>query len=166
MDSYPAGKQRPQLLRLLEALDGRSKLLCRDLCGDWAIMGKWGHIYAIPLDNAATAEGFQIVFGMDMSGGEGIRRFTTAKARLPACCRLAQDGEDGGTFLLDRLPTQAESAVIRSVLGLKKRYVAPTSEAALANRAAFAEQARGLAAARAREIPLPPSTSLRTYHSP
>jgi len=46
--------------------------------------------------------------------------WTYTKRRL-AFCAPSQDGEGEGTLRLHRLPTDAEAAVIRQVLGLRKR---------------------------------------------
>ena len=54
-DIFPPIKQRPELLRLAEALDSRSAALRRDDCGDWAIWGNNGHIYAVPLAHRCDA---------------------------------------------------------------------------------------------------------------
>jgi hypothetical protein len=47
-DRYPPAMQRPALLKLAEALGCRDNALRRDECGDWRIVGRLGHIYAIP----------------------------------------------------------------------------------------------------------------------
>ena len=54
---------RETLVKLVEALGCWDRALRRDVCGDWAIFGKHGHIYAVPgtLDRPKT-EGFQIYF--------------------------------------------------------------------------------------------------------
>jgi hypothetical protein len=61
-DIYPPAKQREALLGFREALGCRDNAVRRDECGDWAIFGKRGHIYAIPgtLDRPKTP-GFQIM---------------------------------------------------------------------------------------------------------
>jgi hypothetical protein len=45
-DVFPPARQREALLALREALGARDNSLRRDECGDWAIFGKNGHIYA------------------------------------------------------------------------------------------------------------------------
>jgi hypothetical protein len=72
------------------------------------VSGTSGHVYAVP-------EGFQLV----VSTGESARRWGSVKKRL-AFCRVTQDGEDEGCLTLDRLPTLAESTVIREALGIRK----------------------------------------------
>jgi hypothetical protein len=42
-DIFPPTTQRPELLKLAEALDSRGSVLRRDDCGDWAIWGNNGH---------------------------------------------------------------------------------------------------------------------------
>jgi hypothetical protein len=49
-DFFPPAKQRERLQQFVDALDCRAKALIRDECGDWAIQGKQGHIYACPED--------------------------------------------------------------------------------------------------------------------
>jgi hypothetical protein len=46
-DIFPPTKQRPALLAFAEACDSRAPALRRDECGDWAIWGANGHIYAV-----------------------------------------------------------------------------------------------------------------------
>ena len=54
---------REALIKLVEALGCWDRALRRDECGDWAVFGKLGHIYAVPgtLDQPKT-EGFLIYF--------------------------------------------------------------------------------------------------------
>ena len=54
---------REALIKLVEALGCWDRALRRDECGDWAVFGKHGHIYAVSgtLDRPKT-EGFQIYF--------------------------------------------------------------------------------------------------------
>jgi hypothetical protein len=118
-DSLPPAVQREQLLRFADALDCRSKALARDDCGDWAIEGKHGHIYACP-------EGFQLCFvsryGVNEWDGAGphIDDYDRAK-RLLMFANLAQDGTGEGIFFLDRLPNESEAAAIRDVFGILRR---------------------------------------------
>jgi len=151
-DNYPPLRQRPKLEELREALDARRNALQRDECGDWAIFGKFGHIYAVPLDRAAIREGFQIVFGLEHCVGLSARgaanSWGAARRKLEPFCRLAQDGDDGGTLFLERLPTPEEAETLRSVLGIYRRYRASAPSAAqLAQRAAFAEAVQRRASA-------------------
>jgi hypothetical protein len=50
----------------------------------------------------------------------GSPAWSRAKERLPFC-RVHQDGSVEGVLCMDRLPTAAEGAVIRKVLGIRKR---------------------------------------------
>jgi hypothetical protein len=47
-DLFPPVAQRPRLLAFAEACCTRADKLRRDECGDWAIFGKHGHVYAVP----------------------------------------------------------------------------------------------------------------------
>ncbi len=49
-----------------------------------------------------------------------VRRWGFVKKRL-AFCHVAQDGDGEGALHLDRLPTPAEAATIRLILGVRKR---------------------------------------------
>lgn len=133
MEIYPHVRQRRQLLDLVTALGVRPSTLRRDDCGDWAIFGKYGHIYAVPLDRTATAEGYQIVCS---------EHWAFAKRRL-AFARVTQDGDRDGCLMLDRMPDQAESTLIRDVLGIAKARACGTpSEAQLRAREEFAARSR------------------------
>jgi hypothetical protein len=125
-DIYPPAKQRPALLALRDALGCRDAALRRDECGDWAIFGKRGHIYAVPgsLDRSKTP-GFQIMVAGEFSSG----RWWGATKRGLAFAALTNDGE--GALLLDRPPTPAEAEAIRHYVGIAKKRV--MSEEALAH---------------------------------
>jgi hypothetical protein len=84
-DIYPPTRQRPALQRSAAALDSRASALRRDECGDWAIFGSNGHVYAVP-------EGSQLMIGCDC----GNHRWSS-------------------------LPSKAEAAEIRDILGIPKR---------------------------------------------
>jgi hypothetical protein len=84
--------------------------LRRDECGAWTIIGSRGSIHTFG-DGRPW-----LVFVACRSPVH----WAYAKRRL-AFCALSQDGEDEGTLRLHRLPTNAEAAVIRHVLGLRKR---------------------------------------------
>jgi hypothetical protein len=107
-DTYPPSKQRPALLAFAAACNTRASALRRDECGDWAILGKHGHVHAAP-------EGYQrMIF---KAGAQG---WTYAKRRL-SFGKVTQDGEEEGVVMLDRLPSAAEATEIRFVLGIPKR---------------------------------------------
>jgi hypothetical protein len=62
--------QRPKLRTFTKACCTRADKLRRDACGDWAIFGKWGHIYAV-------LEGYQLMIFKSSAVG-----WTRAKQRL------------------------------------------------------------------------------------
>jgi hypothetical protein len=136
-DIYPPAVQRPALLKLAEALGCRDNALRRDECGDWAIFGRHGHIYAIPgtLDRPKTP-GFQIfVLSENMRTGAVDRwtkqGWTYAKQAL-GFAGLTNDGGLEGAFFIDRLPTPAEADAIRRYVGIaKKREVSDEERARL-----------------------------------
>jgi hypothetical protein len=90
MDIYPTNMQREVLLKFAEALGSRRSALMKDECGDWRIIGKRGHIYAVPgaLEEPNTS-GFQIYFG----GLEVEKGWLNAKREM-AFAKLMQDGVD------------------------------------------------------------------------
>jgi hypothetical protein len=118
-DKYPPTVQRPELLKLVEALGCRPKALRRDECADWHIVGKQGWIHAVP-------DGFHLVYfarnGVNEWDGDGphIEDYIRAKRGL-IFCRLVQDGTGEGIFFLDRLPTAEEAEVIRDILVVPKK---------------------------------------------
>jgi hypothetical protein len=118
-DLYPPTRQRPALLKLVEALGCRDNALRRDECSDWRISGKQGWIYSVP-------EGFQLCFfarnGVTEWDGAGphMEDYTRAKRSL-VFCRLVQDGTGEGIFMLDRLPTKDEAETIRDILVISKK---------------------------------------------
>jgi hypothetical protein len=111
--------------RFAAALDSRASALRRDECGDWAIRGTNGHIYAVP-------EGFQLMIGCDFGyvGWTSARGWESAKKRL-GFGNVTQDGDCEGSIILDRHPSKPEAAEIRDILGIPKRV--ELSEGQLAN---------------------------------
>jgi hypothetical protein len=124
------------LIALLQDLDASRRLdgqpaLRRDSCGDWAIWGRSGRIYAVPSKASTTGFAFQLV----ISTSESIRRWTGVKRRL-GFCQLTQDGDDEGTMLLTRPPTPDEAPIIREALDIRKaRNLTEEQRAVLAERA-------------------------------
>jgi hypothetical protein len=124
-----------QLETLLTALGASPVTLRREVvgrpakpCGDWAIIGKSGHVYA-------DGSGFLLY----IMTGESKRRWHNVKKHL-SFCRVTQDGDDEGCLHLDRLPTPTEARAIRAAIHLtKKRHLSPD---ALAQARARAERAR------------------------
>jgi hypothetical protein len=99
---------RRTLLELAQVLNCRDSALRRDECGDWRIGGSKGHIYA-------GSEGFQIfVLGWSTKG------WNLAKEAL-AFAKVTQDGDDEGGLILDRLPDEAEAALIRHWVRIPKK---------------------------------------------
>jgi len=114
---------REHLETVLVALDASPRALeravCRGWVGDWQITGTGGHI---------MTDGHSFPF---YAAGESPRRWSSIKRRL-SFCRLTQDGDDEGCFLLDRLPTSAEAVTLRDVLGIRRRrHLSPDGRSAL-----------------------------------
>jgi hypothetical protein len=110
-DRFPPRLQRPALLKCLEAIGARPGALRRDQCGDWAIFGKHGHVYAV------APASFQFMF----TAGRA-QAWTYAKKAL-GFTRLTQEGDGEGALILDRVPTTGEGDIIRSKFGIAKRAV-------------------------------------------
>jgi hypothetical protein len=131
-DIYPPPRQKAALTELAQALNCRPAALRRDECGDWRIVGRFGHIYAIPgAIQRHNVEGFQIYFrGADEfreppSGSSGWHHAKQAMA----FAQVTNDGDGEGVLFLDRLPTAAEGDLIRDKLRIPKKR--EMSEAAL-----------------------------------
>ena len=115
--------ERAHLETLLTALSATRRAFWRDTCGDWAIWGKRGHIYA-------DGSGFLIV----VCTGGFIRLWANTKRKLDFC-RVTQDGDDEGCLHLDHLPTPKEAELIRHALRIKrKRQLTPDQRATRAAR--------------------------------
>ena len=121
---------RLHLQNLLTALDASPRALRRDACGDHAISGKSGHIFA-------NGTGFMIY----VSTNESPRRWSNVKQRLHFCS-VSQDGDDEGCLRLDRLPTPEEASIIREAIGIRKRRHLSAEERA--QKAITLERARSL----------------------
>jgi hypothetical protein len=148
-DTYPPARQREALLKLVEALGCWDRALRRDECGDWAVFGKLGHIYAIPGTlNRPNTEGFQIYFrgAPEFEEPSNSQAWTWAKKLLDPFCEVTQDGDTEGILFLDRLPTPAEAEVIRDKLTIRKRVeydeetLARKREAALIARKSWSQK--------------------------
>jgi hypothetical protein len=72
MDIFPPAKQRPALLAFAETADTRPNCLRRDECGDWAIWGRDGHIYAVPVE--LDANGHRVFPLTKAANGPGPRK--------------------------------------------------------------------------------------------
>jgi hypothetical protein len=137
-DVFPPARQRSALLAFMAAADIRKSSLFRDDCGDWAIHGSDGYIYACPVElfpsgawafplTGAARTGYQLMVSCSSATG-----WTWARKRLKFG-RCTQDGDDGGAIIMDRLPTAAEGKTIRDILGIPKRvHLSETQRAALA----------------------------------
>jgi hypothetical protein len=116
MDIFPTTKQRPALLKLTKALVSRDSALRRDECGDWRIEGSSGHVYAVPgLLDQPNRPGFTLYI---MTSSP--KAWTFAKRAL-AFAKVINDGDEEGAFVMHRLPTADEAALIRRYCGISKR---------------------------------------------
>jgi hypothetical protein len=115
-DSFPAIKQRPALLTFAKSCGTRADKLRRDECGDWAIWGSNGHIYAV------ASNVFQLMVGCDYDNQKwsSARGWESAKKRLKFG-RVTQDGDEEGSIILDQLPSKPEAKEIRFILGIPKK---------------------------------------------
>jgi len=80
--------------------------VCRGLVGDYQISGKHGHVLS-------DHPGYLLY----VTGT--VQRWKKTKRLLPG--KVSQDGDDEGTLRLDRLPTAAETELIRDLIGIRKR---------------------------------------------
>jgi hypothetical protein len=124
-DKYPPSVQRPELLKLVEALGCREAALRRDECGDWRINGKYGYIYAVPgmtVHGLPPGEGFQIYYrgAAEFEEPSTSRGWTFAKEAM-SFAKVTQDGDMEGMLFLDRLPTRVEGEIIRDKLWIAKK---------------------------------------------
>ena len=114
LDSYKssteAATDKEVQLTLVDALSASSLSLRRDECGAWRITGSRGHIYT-------WGDGDTWV--MYVASGSA-RKWSADKRKLAFCC-LTQNGEDEGCLRLMGLATAAQAAIIREVLGIRKR---------------------------------------------
>ncbi len=117
MDSYPPSRQRPALLDLAKAIGSRDAALRRDDCGDWQIEGRHGKVYAVPgsLDEP-NRPGFQIFVSCETE-----KAWTYAKRALAFAGEPTNDGDEGGAFILHRLPSPAEAELLRRYVGIEKK---------------------------------------------
>ena len=101
---------RGQQLLLLAALGAGDRALRRDACGDWCISGSRGGIYT--WGDRRT--------WVIWVGCRSTKQWTHTKARL-AFCTVTQNGDEEGCLRLHALPTEDQAAIIRDVLGIRKR---------------------------------------------
>ena len=114
LDSYKLSTEavtdREVQLTLVDALSASSLSLRRDECGAWRITGSKGHIYTWGDGNTWV-----------MYVASGSARKWSADKRKLAFCYLTQNGEGEGCLRLMGLPTAEQAAIIREVLGIRKR---------------------------------------------
>jgi hypothetical protein len=107
-DRHPPARHREALATFVEALGGAANALRRDECGDPCLLGRRGHVLAVP-------GGFQLYCIC-----ESKQAWTWAKKKL-AFASVTQDGDEEGCLFMDRLPTENEAAAIRDYVGIAKR---------------------------------------------
>jgi hypothetical protein len=107
-DCHPPALERAALAAFAEALGSASTAFRRDECGDPRINGKRGHVNAV-------SRGFLISCVCDS------RRAWTYAKRALSFARVTQDGDEEGSFVMDRAPTAEEAKTIRRYLGIAKR---------------------------------------------
>ncbi|HEY3319243.1 MAG TPA: hypothetical protein VGP72_02060 [Planctomycetota bacterium] len=116
---------RQQIEVLAKNLRAHVKL---DPCRDPVIQGRCGNIHA-------DGSGYSVAVMLQTA-----RQWTSAKNKLRFCV-VRQDGDTEGVVLLATKPTRSQAAVLRQILGIKKR---PDFSAATlaAKRAAFKKSAQ------------------------
>jgi hypothetical protein len=62
------------------------------------------------------------------------QHWSHTKRRLRPFAKVVQDGNDEGCLKLDRLPITGEAAIIREVLGIRKRRPAETADHLISHR--------------------------------
>jgi hypothetical protein len=98
---------RDLLVELLNVLSASSRNnLRRDPCGDWNIIGRRGHM---------LTDGTSMFIYVQQTP----RRWAWTKQTLDFMT-VTQNGADEGILKLDGMPTAAQAAVIRKVIGLTK----------------------------------------------
>ena len=105
-----AEADRAQQKALIAALNASDRALRRDECGAWRIAGERGSVHT-------WADGETWVLYVAC---RSAMHWTHTKRRL-AFCQVTQDGDEEGCLRLHRLSTPGEAAVIRDVLGVRKR---------------------------------------------
>ena len=105
-----ADADRAQQKELLTALRASDRALRRDECGAWCISGERGSVHT-------WGDGKTWVLFVSC---RSVRHWTATKARF-SFCKVTQDGDDEGCLRLFNLPTPDQAAIIRNVLGIRKR---------------------------------------------
>jgi hypothetical protein len=101
---------RVQQKELLVALNAWTRALRRDECGAWCIRGTSGSVHT-------WGDGATWVLYVAC---RSKRHWSATKLRLVFCI-VTQDGSTEGCLRLLQLPTSEQAAVIRDVLGIRKR---------------------------------------------
>ena len=113
-DTYDTGEEaeadRAQQKALLAALGAWDRALRRDDCGAWTITGNHGTIHT-------WGDGKTWVLFVRC---RSALHWTYTKRRL-SFCAVVLDCEDEGTLRLHQPPTAEQAAVIRDILGIRKR---------------------------------------------
>src|SRR5262245_42550410 len=113
-DTYDSGAEaeadRTQQKALLAALGVWDRALRRDECGAWCISGNHGRAYT-------WGDGKTWVMHVTC---QSSKQRTYARGRL-GFCEVTQDCDWEGCLRLDGLPTADQAAVIRGLLGIRKR---------------------------------------------
>jgi hypothetical protein len=102
---------KAELEKLMAALAVSNSTLRRDDCGLWVLRGSRGCV---------STWGDGASWALTFTGEVSPLQWTWHKKRL-SFCTVTQDGEIDGVFRLDYLPGASEAAVIREVLGLRKK---------------------------------------------
>lgn len=120
MEIFNAVAQRAALVKLAKALGSRDSALRRDSCGDPAIFGSRGHIYACPGGTLAKPDPSRPAFQIVVTGWEGLG-WGNARRAMEPFARVTQDGDGEGILIMARLPTAAEAKIIRHYVGVEKK---------------------------------------------
>jgi hypothetical protein len=102
----------------ISPLNAWDRALRRDECGAWRINGTRGSIHT-------WGDGKSWVLYVACDSGQG---WTWAKKRLVAFCEVTQDCDEEGCLRLHELPTPAQAAIIRDLLGIQKRREVSAAE--------------------------------------
>lgn len=113
-DVYRPRDPRKALLKFADAIGSRRKL-GEDEAGNPRIEGRRGRIYVQPSTTSSSKPVFQVYY----SGTPQSWRH--AKAAIIRFAKLTNDGDTDGMFTLTRLPTKAQSEVLRDKLMIAKR---------------------------------------------
>jgi hypothetical protein len=102
---------REQLERFLTAI-GATARVKRDVCGDFFIPTRHGHVYS-------SGDGYIVFFSFT----DHSTRWTNMKKRLGGF-EVTQDGDDEGCIYIDTLDYLPPSG-LRKAIGLRKKHPAP-----------------------------------------